>query len=283
MFLAVQKSSNIYVARLVQRVIDNLGEKWFRDTLVDMFDFGKKTNVEYPAEIPGLVPTIGKYHPNGRPEWSLDTPYSLAMGHNILVNSMQMIRAFAIIANGGYDVRPTFVRKIIKDDQVLLDKTQMEQKRKKILSQESCQYLIEAMKYTTKIGGTAPTGDIMGYSEAGKSGTSEKIINGQYSHEKYISSFIGIAPANNPRFVLMVVLEEPEHKFVAGVGKLYHGGICAAPVFREMGKRALQYLGIPPDDPFGYPFGDPRRDTEKADWMVQVKNLRKLYQKWNGQ
>ena len=213
------------------------------------------------------------------------TPYSLAMGHNILVNSMHMLKAFAIIVNGGYDVRPTIVNKISRRNQQGQEEIIFQnhfEKGKQLLSENASKRLREAMKYTTKIGGTAPSGDIYGYSEGGKSGTSEKIVDGQYSKDLYISSFIGFTPANAPQLLIMVVIDEPEKRFIPGKGKSWHGGVCAPPVFREIGKRTLEYLGIAPDDPFGYPYGDPRRDLSQADWQNELKSLKELYQQWNG-
>ena len=81
--------------------------------------------------------------------------------------------------------------------------------------------------------------------------------------------------------VLMIVIDEPEYKYIPGVGGNQYGGNCAAPAFREIGLRALQYLGVEPDDPYGYPVGDPRRNEEKADWTKEVKALGDLYRQWN--
>ena len=289
MYLALQKSSNIYMARLVQRIIDALGEKWYRNALQDIFGFGVKTGVELPSESPGLLPTPGKLHPNGKMEWSTPTPFSIAFGHNILVNSMQMLRCYAIIANGGYDVRPTLVRKIVRQQrdgsqEVLLDNSPEERVKifRQVLEPEIVQEVVKAMKYVTKPGGTAPKGDIYGYTEAGKTATSEKIVNGVYSKKDHISTFIGFAPVKEPRFVLLIAVDEPEFKYIPGVGKNQHGGNCCAPAFREIGLRTLQYLGVEPDDPYGYPPGDPRRDERKADWIGEIKALRELYQQWNG-
>lgn len=288
MYLALQKSSNVYMARITQRVIEALGVDWYRGVLQDVFGFGLKTGIEIPAESSGLLPTPGKKHPNGALEWSAPTPYSLAMGHNILVNSFQMLRAYAIIANGGYDVRPTLIRKIVKtrrdgSQEITLDNTKPERIKgfARLLESDIVDELICAMKYNTKPGGTAPSADIYGYTEAGKTGTTEKIVNGVYSKKNHISTFIGFAPAKNPRFVLMIAIDEPEFKYIHGFGRNQLGGRCAAPVFQEIGLRTLQYLGIEPDDPCGYPNGDPRSDMEKADWMKNVKAMKELYQSWN--
>jgi cell division protein FtsI (penicillin-binding protein 3) len=287
MFMALQKSSNIYMSKLMQRVVDRMGDEWIRKTLVELFGFGQKTKIQLLGESPGQVPTPGKLHPNGKLEWSLSTPYSLAMGHNILVTSLQMLKNYSMIANGGYEVVPTFVRKIVKrkvggEEEVLFEHKMDLQKRRRILSSESTKEIIKAMKFVTKPGGTSPWADVMGYTEAGKTGTSEKIVQGTYSHQHYISSFIGITPTLHPRFVLMVVVDEPEVKYIPGMGKSYMGGVCAGPIFSEIAKRALQYLGVVPDDPFGYPLGDPRRDPKKAHWMQEVKEMKELYDRWNG-
>ena len=117
----------------------------------------------------------------------------------------------------------------------------------------------QALKYVTKPGGSATRADIYGYTEAGKTATSEKIVNGTYSKTDHISTFIGFAPVHHPQFVLLIAIDEPEFKYIPGIGKNQLGGVCAAPAFREIGLRTLQYLGIEPDDPHGYPAGDPRR------------------------
>lgn len=285
MFLGLQKSSNVYMGRLIHRLIETMGDAWYRKTLNEVFGFGQKTNVELPAESGGLLPTPGKLHPNGKLEWSVPTPYSLAIGHNILINSMQMVRAYAILANGGKAVQPHLLRKIVKTlpdgtQKTLVDNTSY-RASVQVLSPAITEKIVRGMKFVTKEGGTSKRADIMGYTEAGKSGTSEKIIRGNYSKENHISSFLGFAPAKNPRFVLIVSIDEPEIKLIPGVGKQQHGGVCAAPVFREIATRALQYLGVAPDDPYGYSYGDPRRDSVKADWAKEVQALKELYDQWN--
>lgn len=277
MSMALQKSSNIYYSRLVQRIVDHLGVDWYRNALVE-FGFGEKTGIELPSESIGLLPTPGKLHPNGRPEWSVPTPYSIAMGHNILATSLQMLRSYAILANGGYDVKPTLIRKIVRDDQVLVANTA--QAGQRLLDPEIVDEVIKAMKYVTKSGGVSRA-DIPGYTEAGKTGTTEKVINGVYSKKDHISTFIGFAPAHNARFVLLVVIDDPEYKYIPGVGRNQLAQICAAPAFREIGLKTLEYLGIERDDPFGYPKGDPRANRQRADWTKEVEASEALYKEWN--
>ncbi|NDD58756.1 MAG: penicillin-binding protein 2 [Chlamydiae bacterium] len=288
MDMAIQKSSNIYMARIIQRVVETLGGEWYRSALQDVFGFGIKTGVELSSESAGLLPTPGKKHPNGALEWSVPTPFSLAFGHNLLVSSLQMLRSYAILANGGYDVRPTLIKKIIKTNSLgetttLLDNSSYEKVNtlKRVLEPNISERVVRSMKFVTKPGGSASRADIFGYTEAGKTATSEKIINGTYSKKDHISTFIGFAPADHARFVMLVAIDEPEHKFIPGVGKNHMGGACAAPAFGEIGSRALQYLGVEPDDPYGYPSGDPRRDPEKANWFKESENLQKKYYDWN--
>ena len=285
MEMALQKSSNIYLARLVEGIIERLGKEWYRDRLKLVFGFGEKSGIELPAESSGLLPALGKKHQNGTLEWSGATPYSLAMGHNIQVNSLQLLRAYSVFVNGGYLVKPTLIRKIVRRNQenveeVLKNQTE-EQKFPKVLSKEIGDQIIRALKFSTKLGGTAVKANIWGYTEAGKSGTANKVVTGGYSANRFCSSFIGVTPLTNPAFILVVSMDEPEYGYIPGVGKNHHGGTCSAPVFRAIATRALEYLGIPPDDPHGYPQGDPRYDPMKADWVMETRRLQEIYESWN--
>lgn len=289
MEMALQKSSNIYMARLMEKTVARLGNEFYRQSLQEIFGLGVKTSIELPSETRGLLPTPGKKHPNGTLEWSQATPYSLAIGHNIQANSIQLLRAYAVFANGGYLVQPTLVKKIVKTKadgtiQVILDNTSQERIKKfpRVLSEEIVKKIVFCMKYVTKFGGTARRADILGYTEAGKTGTPNKIINGTYSEKQFCPNFIGFTPAKNPAFVLIVTIDEPEYGYAAGIGPKHHGGVCAAPVFREIARRSLEYLGIAPDDPHGYPKGDPRYDAEKADWSHEIRKLKEMYEKWNN-
>jgi cell division protein FtsI (penicillin-binding protein 3) len=290
MYMALQKSSNIYLAQIIDRVIHSLGNEWYRKELVSTFGFGEKTGIELPGEATGLVPTPGKMHPNGTLEWSLPTPYSLAMGHNIMATSIQMLRAYAVFANGGFLVKPTLIRKIVKKfsdgtEEIIWNQNNPDS-FPRVLSPDLAKEIVAAMKYSTKIGGTGRHAEIYGYTEAGKTGTAEKIIDGSYSKKRNVSSFIGFAPANlDPlipaRLLLIVSMDEPEAKILEDGTKNQSGGRCSGPVFREIARRTLEYLGVTPDDPYGYAPSDPRYDADKADWIKEVKELKSLYDEWN--
>lgn len=288
MHMGLQKSSNVYMGTVVQRVIEHLGADWYRTCLHDICGFGVKTGIELPGESAGLLPKPGKLHPNGTLEWSSPTPYSLAMGHNLLATSMQMLRLYGILANGGFAVNPMLVSKVVRREDdgteiVIADYLADQKKRtaKQLFPPEVVREIIKAMKYATKPGGTSVRADIYGYTEVGKTGTSEKVINGKYSKKDHISTFVGFVPASKPCFVLLIAIDDPEYKYIPGSGRNQQGGLCCAPAFREIATRALQYLGVEPDDPHGYPPGDPRYDPEKADWIKETHALKELFQQWN--
>lgn len=290
MDMALQKSSNIYMARLYEKIIGRLGNQFCRSCLINIFGFGKKTGIELPSETAGIVPTPGKKHKNGTLEWSLATPYSLAMGHNMQASSVQLLCAYAVFANGGQLVRPSLIKKIVKSqpdgkDEIIFDNC-LERKKKpfpQVISRSIARRVVKAMKYVTKKGGSATLADIKGYTEAGKTGTAEKVINGGYSKRLFCSSFVGFAPAKDPAFVLIVTVDEPEYGFLAGFGRLHHGGKSAALIFQEIARKSLELLGVSPDDPYGYSIGDPRHDSKKADYAAETERLKEMYEKWNKQ
>ena len=275
MNLGLQRSSNIYMATLTQRIIERLGAAWYRQALVEVFGFGIKTGLELPGETVGVVPRPGKLHPNGTLEWSVPTPYSLAMGHNLQANSIQMLRAWALIANGGYFVKPTLIRKITKGEEILLDNTASHEFPRK-LDASICTRVVEALRYVTKF----KRCDIPGYTEAGKTGTAEKVLQGTYARDQHLTSFMGFAPAQRPAFVLIVTVDDPEKHHYPTIGKTHLGSYTAMPIFREIGKRTLAYLGVPQDDPYGFPPGDPRYDPEKAEWVKEFQALKALFEQW---
>lgn len=282
MYMALQKSSNVYMGKIIDRLMKTKGAQWYHDQLEEIFSFGKKTEIEIPAEHQGLLPEIGKKNRNGSLQWSLATPYSLAIGHNLRVNSLQMLRAYAVLANGGYDVKPHLIKKIVRGHKSeKIYEIQNEEERKRLLSPEIVDKVIKSMKFVCKSRGTASRANVSGYTEAGKTGTAKKIVNGDYSNQHYFSSFVGFSPSKNAQILILVAINEPRVAFIPNIGKNHHAGQCAAPIFREVATRSLQYLGTEPDDPHGYPKGDPRRDYQKADLLKEVDQLDQLYKNWN--
>ena len=279
MNMAIQRSSNIYMAILAKKIVERLGSAWYRQALLH-FGLGKRTGIELPSESIGFLPRLHKKHPNGALEWSMGTPYSLAIGYNFQATSLQMTRAIAILANGGMSIEPTLIKKICtQGSKIPISATT--RKVERILPSEITKKVCCALQYVTKPGGTARKGDVFGYTEAGKTSTTIKLVNGQYSPTKRRSHFIGFTPVNDPAFVLSVTIDEPEYGYIPGIGTNHGGGACAAPVFREIAKKTLDYLGIPQDDPCGYPVLDPRYDPLKAHWLLETQELQEKYQSWN--
>lgn len=285
MDMCIHKSANVYMATIIDRIVQKLGCPWYRDKLVSTFRLGKKSGIELPGESRGVLPSIGKKHPNGTLEWSLGTPYSLAMGYNLQMTTLQIVTAHAVFANGGILVEPTLIRKIERNGEVLLDNTLPARKERfqRVLPQEIAERVARSMKFSTKPGGTGRRAEVSGYTEAGKTSTSHKLVNGEYSHSAYVANFVGFTPFKNPEFVLIVTMEEPESGFAPGIGQLHHGSVACAPVFREIAKRSLEYLGVPFDDPHGYPPQDPRYDKKLADWIPETTSLQEMCEKWNKQ
>lgn len=276
------------MATIGGRIARTMGDEWYRRQL-SSFGFGKKTGIELVGECPGLLPRPGKVNAYKKLEWSKGTPYTLAMGYNIQATGAQMVRGFCALANGGVLPSLTLVRKIFRQgddggEEVLVDHTTDEWTKSfpRILHPDDAREVITAMKFVTKPGGTAPKADINGYTEAGKTGTTMKLVGGKYSNHAHFASFVGCAPAANPVFVLYIGLDEPRVGYVPGRGMNQQGGTCAAPIFREIGRRALEFLGVPMDDLFGFPSQDPRSDPLKADWHKENEALKLLYERWNG-
>lgn len=278
MNIAVKKSSNVYTARVVEKVVQTFGAPWYKERFCQ-YGFGKPTGVELLSETWGFVPTPGKKTRNGTQEWFLGTSHAMSMGYNIQVSYLQLARAYCTLANGGKLVTPTLVRKIVKGSEVLLDHTGPERVEKfpQILPPEVTKRMIRAMKYVTKPLGSASRGEVVGYSEAGKSGTAKKNFNGKYSDIHYRATFVGIAPANQPRLVIVVGMDEPKYGFVPNLGKNHNGGVCAAMVFSQIARQCLEYLEVTPDDPSSYPKTDPRYRPGKKDWMEENQLLLEMF------
>lgn len=267
--MALQKSANIYFAKLMDTIVLTMGAEWVREKFISVFGFGEKTGVELHGEGTGFIPIPLALHSNGTLQWSRSTPYSLAIGHNIQVTTIQILRAYCLFINGGYLVRPTFLK---VDEPPIFPH---------VLNDEIANSIAYMLQYVTKPGGTGSKADIHGYTEAGKTASANKVINGKYSNEEFYSGFIGFTPADHPLFVLSITLDAPQKKYIPGFGYTHRGGSAAAPIFQSIGKRSLEYLGVPKNDPHGYPKDDPRFDELKAHFVLEAKQLQEKYKSWN--
>ena len=170
------------------------------------------------------------------------------------------------IANGGVRMRPYFVKRITDPQgKILLDVKPQTYGR--VLSKKTSDTIIDMLTEVTKDGGTATKAALPGYSVAGKTGTAQKFVNGAYSHTKFMSSFIGMVPAEKPNFVIAVNIDEPQ-------GVVY-GGLVAAPVFKKIAWEALRDLGVAPTQPFEKPAVEYAK-KEKPTQQIQQASLSHL-------
>lgn len=201
-----------------------LGPKRFAQW-TDRFGFGHPTGVALPGEERGIVLPADKY--------SGTSMLNLPIGQGEAVTPMQMTAAYGAIANGGILRTPQIVRSIG-------GRRVPEPAGKRVISARTAAQLRTMLKGVLGPGGTAAEVSIPGFALAGKTGTANKIApDGTYSESKYVASFIGFAPADNPRLLVSVVVDEPS-------GAIY-GGQVAAPAFGKIAAFALQYLRIAPD------------------------------------
>src|ERR1044071_1863795 len=222
---ALAKSSNVAAIKLGLRVGN--------DSMFDFmtrFGFGCKTGVELQGETDGLLRKVNKWQPSSMG--------SLAIGQEIGVTPLQMAAAFGTLANDGLRLSPHLVREIRDADGTVVYSAAPEQRR--VVSAQTAQTLRGMLEEVT-LNGTAKLAQLDGYTAAGKTGTAQKIDpkTRAYSKTKFIGSFVGFAPVENPAVVIIVVIDEP----VGG----YHGGEVAAPVFREIAEQILPALDITPD------------------------------------
>lgn len=225
----IQKSSNVGSVMVGMK----LGkERIYR--YAKAFGFGEKTGVDLPGEATGWI------RPPER--WSGVSIGSVSIGQEIAVTPLQVLRAYAAIANGGLLVTPHVVSKIISPEGELLWTFQGGTRR--VISRSTAETFKEILKTVTEDGGTAKTAAVNGNYVAGKTGTAQMVDpqTKRYSKEKYISSFVGFVPADSPRLAMIVVIYEPK-------GQIY-GGVVAAPVFKKIAENALSYLDVPREDNF---------------------------------
>ena len=221
----IQKSSNVGTIQIGNL----LGKKRFYGYMW-AYGFGQKTGIDIPGEISGYL---------ARPEkWSGLSLACMSIGQEVGVTPLQIVRAYSVIANGGLLMKPYIVSKITDKDGVAVKEFSPKVARR-VISKSTSDTMKAILKTVVQEGGTAINAAIEGNPVAGKTGTAQMIdpATKRYSHKKYVSSFVGFVPVDNPRFVLIVVLYVPK-------GAIY-GGTVAAPVFRSISEQALQYLDVP--------------------------------------
>ena len=196
------------------------------------FGFGSFTGLGLPTENPGELPPLEK--------WGDLTFPNVAYGQGYSANAIQMASAFATIANGGVRVTPRIIdAKIDPDGNV---ERMPEGESTRVVSEETTKKLIPMMEQVVSDAGTAPVAAIDGYRVAGKTGTAQlydpEADGGKGGYKGYVASFIGLAPADDPRLVVAVITRDPKRE--------YFGGVTGGPVFKAVMSSALQMMQIPP-------------------------------------
>jgi len=212
----IQKSSNVGTAKIAL----GLPPETFWHSLNEN-GFGSLTGSDFPGEAAGKLRDYKKWRPIEQA--------TMSYGNGISVNLLQLARAYTVFANGG------------ELKTITLRKQETPTVGIKVYSDATAQAVRDMMETVVKPGGTAPLAQITGYRVAGKTGTAHKLENGKYV-DRYVASFVGMAPASDPRLIVAVMINEPG-------GTMYYGGQVAAPAFSNVMGAALRMLNVPNDAP----------------------------------
>jgi len=212
----IQKSSNVGAAKIAL----SLPAETMWQTL-SATGFGAAPMTGFPGEVSGRLRPAKSWRPIEQA--------TMAYGHGISVNLVQLARAYTVFATDG-ELKPV---SLLKVDGAIAGRP--------VISADTARAVRRMLEMAVSPGGTAPKAQVAGYRVAGKTGTAHK-LEGRAYVDKYVSSFVGFAPASNPRLVIAVMIDEPG-------GMQYYGGAVAAPVFSSIMGAALHLLGIPADAP----------------------------------
>lgn len=230
----VRESSNRGTVQVGMHYAERLGEDRFV-ALIRSFGFGAATGLITGAEVPGLLTP-----PKG---WDGLTISRVPMGHSVSVTPLQMHLAMSVIAADGLLMHPQLVRRVddVRTRETILDYPP--RTRGRAVSAATAAQMAAMLRAVCGKGGTAPLADIPGHEVAGKTGTTQKIVNGRYSSAHHVASFSGFFPVGDPQLVITVIIDEPQGE---GVG---YGGRVSAPIFREVAEKCIRWLDIPPAQP----------------------------------
>jgi len=215
----IEESSNIGTTKVAQLLGPGLVYKYVR-----LYGFGSKLGIDLPGEISGMIkePRF----------WSSTSIGAVPIGQEIGVTSIQLATAFSVIANGGQLMKPYIIEEV-RDKQGEVIKKSSPVLIRKVLSLDTAARLKKILIGVVEEG-TGKLAKMPGFTAAGKTGTAQKLEpNGAYSHNKFIASFIGFAPAEDPLIAIAITLDEPHP---------YYGGVVAAPVFKNVASDVIRYL-----------------------------------------
>jgi cell division protein FtsI/penicillin-binding protein 2 len=223
------KSSNIGFAKIALNYLHE--EKLYK--YATAFGIGSRTGLfTQQGESPGILRPVSK--------WSALSITRIPMGQEVAATPMQMADAMCVVANGGKLMAPRLISKVTDSTGEVL-KVYQPRVVRQVISPDVAHDVAKALEQVT-IDGTAKDIKVKGYSFAGKTGTAQKFVDGAYSHTKFVSSFLGFLPAENPSFVALVMVDEPHTKH-------YYGAEVSAPVFADLARQVAQILNIPEDLP----------------------------------
>jgi cell division protein FtsI (penicillin-binding protein 3) len=212
----IQKSSNVGTARIALMLAPEQMHRMY-----EAIGLGQAPGLGFPGEVAGLLHPWKSWRPIGQ--------VTMSYGHGLSVSLIQLVRAYTVFAREG-DIIPLTLLRADGDPF----------RSTPVFSPQTARETRAMLELTTQPGGTATKARIPGYRVAGKSGTAHKIEGGQYVR-KYVSSFVGFAPASDPRLIVAVMIDEPRGA--------YFGGDVAGPVFSKVMGGALRMLGVAPDAP----------------------------------
>ncbi len=222
----LQVSSNIGFTKVAEKLKK---ERFFK--YIERFGFGEPTGIDVPGEASGLLRKADR--------WSNIDLATHSFGQGLSTTPMQMVMAYAAVANGGFLMRPFVVRRAVgpKGDVLLENQPHVV---RRVISEKTATLLASILQDVTTEGGTGVMANLEGFDVAGKTGTAQKAdpVHGGYAAKKRVASFVGFVPANNPRLVALVLIDEPEVNV--------YGGVVAAPVFRNIAQGALRHLAVAP-------------------------------------
>lgn len=243
-------SSNIGATKIGKKV----GPKTFYNYIKN-FGFGKETNIDLPGEVGGVV---WSYHRWGEIEAS-----NICFGQGVSVTAIQLASALGAIANDGRLMKPYVVRRIL-DQKGNPVKEFSPQVVRQVISPETARVMRQLLSRVTETGGTATQAAIEGIQVGGKTGTAQKVSQEtkHYAPGKYISTFMGFLPAENPSLVILVVLDEPKGS--------HYGGVVCAPIFKGIAEQTLSILGVRRPAAV-VPYESPQEKPDMTPWLMAQK------------
>jgi cell division protein FtsI (penicillin-binding protein 3)/stage V sporulation protein D (sporulation-specific penicillin-binding protein) len=230
----MSQSSNIGFAKIALTYLHE--QKLYQ--YATAFGMGQRTGLfAGQGESPGLIRPVNK--------WSALSITRVPMGQEVLATPIQLVTAMSVIANGGKLVQPRLT-KMISDQNGRIVQTDQPRIVRRVISTNAAREVAKALEQVT-IDGTAKAVKITdatgaGWSYAGKTGTAQKWVNGEYSHTQHVASFIGFMPAQDPAFVALVMVDDPKT-----APRQDYGAQVSAPVFASIARQVAQILNIPPD------------------------------------